>query len=100
MVVDVCLPEVLLLFILVGIVVVRHRGMVVLVAMRGHQVSDFFPVTVVVGHVAMVVVVNRSFVRVHVRHCPPFICRDAPSGRAWIESTPEQRRSQAGECIP
>ncbi|HEV2905853.1 MAG TPA: hypothetical protein VGZ50_00835 [Actinomycetota bacterium] len=62
MVVDVRLAEVLLLLVLVTFVVVGHRRMVVLVSVGGHQVRDVFPVTEVVSHVAVLVVVDRSIV--------------------------------------
>jgi hypothetical protein len=61
-IVDVRLAEVLLLLVLVTFVVVRHRRMVVLVSVGRHQVRDVFPVTEVVGHVAVLVVVDRRIV--------------------------------------
>ena len=62
MVVDVGLAEVLLLLVLVGFVVVGYMGMVVLVTVGRQQVRDVFPVTGVMGHVSVLVVVDRSLV--------------------------------------
>lgn len=62
MVVDVGLAEVLLLLVLVRFVVVGHRRMVVLVGVGRQQVSDVLSVTGVMGHVPVIVVVDRSLV--------------------------------------
>lgn len=62
MVVDVGLAEMLLLLVFVGFVVVRDRRVVVFMAVVGQEMGDVLPVTAVVGHVAMLMVVNRRFV--------------------------------------
>lgn len=62
MVVDVGLAQVLLLLVLVRFVLMGHGRMIVLVGMGRQQVGDVFSVTGVVGHVPMLVVVNRSIV--------------------------------------
>jgi hypothetical protein len=67
-IVDVRLAEVFLLLVFVRLVIVGDLGMVVLVTVGRDQVRDVLPVTAVVGHMAMIVVVNRGLVGMHVRH--------------------------------
>ena len=69
-VVDVALPEVLLVRILVRLVVVGERWMVVLVGVCSHHVSDLFLRPVVVGNVGVLVLMHDGFVIVGVGQRP------------------------------
>jgi hypothetical protein len=69
-VVDVALPEVLLVRILVGLVVVGDRWMVVLVGVSSHHVSDLFFWPVVVGNVSVLVLMDDGLVIVGVGQRP------------------------------
>jgi hypothetical protein len=61
-VVDVGLAEMLPLLVFVGFVVVRDRRVVVFMAVVGQEVGDVLPVTAVMGHVAVLMLMNRRFV--------------------------------------
>jgi hypothetical protein len=61
-VVDMGLPEMLPLLVFVGFVVVRDRRVVMFMAVVGQEVGDVLPVTAVMGHVAVLMLVNRRFV--------------------------------------
>lgn len=89
MVVDVGLAEVFFLLVLVGLVVVRDAGMVVLMAVGRDQVGDVLAVTAVMRDVPVLVVVNRGIVGMHVHNCPPFPLRSALTEACLLESTPE-----------
>jgi len=69
-VVDVALPEVLLVRILMGLVVVGERWMVVLVGVCSHHVSDLFLRPVVVGNVGVLVLMDDGLVIVGVWQRP------------------------------
>jgi hypothetical protein len=69
-VVDVTLPEVFLVWILVGLVVVGERWVVVLVRVSSHHVSDLFLRPVVVGNVSVLVLMHDGLVIVDVAQRP------------------------------
>jgi hypothetical protein len=69
-VVDVALPEVLLVRILMGLVVVGERWMVVLVGVCSHHVSYLFLRPVVVDNVGVLVLMHDGFVIVGVGQRP------------------------------
>jgi len=71
-VVDVALPEVLLVRILMVLVVVGERWMVVLVGVCSHHVSDLFLRPVVVGNVGVLVLMDDGLVIGGVRQRPHF----------------------------
>jgi hypothetical protein len=88
-VVDVGLAEVLLLLVLVGLVVVRYAGMVVLVAVGRDQVGDVLAMTAVMRHVPVLVIVNCGIVGMHVHSSAPLPLRSALTEACLFESTPE-----------
>jgi hypothetical protein len=87
-VVDVGLAEVLFLLVLVGLVVVRDAGMVVLMAVGRDQVGDVLAVTAVVCDVPVLVVVNRGIVGMRVHNSAPLPLRSALTEACLLESTP------------
>lgn len=89
MVVDVGLAEVLLFLVLVGLVVVRHAGMVVLMAVGRDKVGDVLAVTAVMRDVPVLVVVNRGIVGMHVHNSAPLPLGPARTEACLLESTPE-----------
>jgi hypothetical protein len=61
----------LLVGVLVGLVVVRDRGVIVLVAVLGDQVGDLLARPMVMGHVIVLVAMDDRFVIVRLRHLAP-----------------------------
>jgi hypothetical protein len=88
-VVDVALPEVLLVRILVGLVVVGERWMVVLVGVCSRHVSDLFLRPVVVGNVSVLVLMHDGLVIVDVGQRPHL--RESTRYRASSLSLPWRR---------
>jgi hypothetical protein len=96
-VVDVALPEVLLVGIFVGLVVVGERWMVVLVGVSSHHVSNLFSRPVVVGNVGVLVLMHDGLVivvgqRPHLRESTR--CRASSLSLSWSLS----REWRPGPC--
>lgn len=100
MIVYVRLAEVLLLLVFVGLVIVGNLRMVVLMTMGGHQVRDVLPVTAVMGHVAVIVVMNCGIVGMHVRHGVHLLLRCALAGWAFpsLRRASVDHRSASAAC--
>jgi hypothetical protein len=74
MVMDVALPQVLLIHVLVGLVAVREGRVIVLVAVAGDEVGEVLARPVVVGHVHVLVGMHNGIVVVRFSHCFPLVC--------------------------
>ena len=68
-VMDVALPQVLLIHVLVGLVAVRERRVIVLMAVAGDEVGQILAGPVVVGDVHMVMGMHNGIVLVRFSHC-------------------------------
>ena len=74
-VMDVALPQMLLIHVLVGLVAVREGRVIVLVAVAGDQVGEILAGPVVVGDVHMVMRMHNGIVLVRFSHCfLPRVC--------------------------
>jgi hypothetical protein len=105
-VMDVALPQVLLIHVLVGLVAVREGRVIVLVAVAGDEVGEIFAGPVVVGDVHMVMGMHNGVVLVRISHCfLPRVCepprhrmpgacrRQAPGYHSW-RGVPETCEAQ------
>ena len=91
-VMDVALPQVLLIHVLVGLVAVREGRVIVLVAVAGDEVGQILAGPVVVGDVRMFMGMHNGIVLMRFSHCF-FPCVCEPASRAGSLSAPGFRVS-------
>ena len=89
---NVCLPEMLGLCVLVGLVVVFHGPVIVLVGMSGSQMAPLLPMAQIVSHVQMFVLMNKPLV--FVKPHPRLLVRPMTTRTSLADSLRNRARAQ------